>query len=159
MWSKHKQAVHSHEGAGHAMHVGTWSLNFKRSRVNVELWRRMNIVFALSRPRPHLRRLKRAWRVAELFQTKHSLKASPNIRTEGAFWGFLELLSGSNQLTVPSGLRYPEMMSAPNGQKRKQVPEGFKVLKEGDVEILQHGNDVFYNKTQVGLRLPSSILI
>jgi hypothetical protein len=44
-------------------------------------------------------------------------------------------------------------MSAPNGPKhggKKQVPEGFKILKEGDVEILQHGNDVFYNKTQVG---------
>ncbi|GAQ82087.1 tRNA methyltransferase [Klebsormidium nitens] len=41
------------------------------------------------------------------------------------------------------------MMSAPNGQRKKQVPEGFKVLKEGDVEILQHGNDVFYNKTQI----------
>ena len=29
------------------------------------------------------------------------------------------------------------------------MPEGYKVLKEGQARILQKGNDVFYNEAQV----------
>lgn len=29
------------------------------------------------------------------------------------------------------------------------MPEGYKVLKEGQASILQRGNDVFYNEAQV----------
>eukprot|EP00897_Mesotaenium_endlicherianum_P008110 jgi/Mesen1/7327/ME000376S06488 len=35
------------------------------------------------------------------------------------------------------------------GAAEMPAPEGFSVLKEGEARILQHGNDVFYNKAQI----------
>ena len=37
----------------------------------------------------------------------------------------------------------------PANSLRRQVPEGFKVLKEGRASILQRANDVFFNPAQV----------
>lgn len=40
----------------------------------------------------------------------------------------------------------PSAVSAPT---KHEIPEGYKILKEGKASILQKGNDVFYNEAQV----------